>query len=149
MPPLTLYTESELSSYILDITVLGSVAKVLSWTTQADIQQIINDSIRAYGVATIDLATDVRRLELLTKREAIVAALRNLATFYSIAVGGDSFQRNQMRASLEADLKTVTAEIDAKASGKAISYTIVQGTPFAAPLTTIDDPRSSDIPNGP
>lgn len=90
----TSYNESDLASYMH--SVLGSVADVLSWTVPSSYSEPINEALLAYGVNDVSLATDIRKLRTLARREVWRAVMQATAAHIDVQLDGESFDQSQV-----------------------------------------------------
>jgi len=119
----TSYDEYELSRYMLATTAtVAEVAGVESYT----FIEAVNDTLTAYGVASIALATDIAKLRSLAKVEAWKTVISYLMTAYDFTADGASYKRSQMLAAAESALSRV--EADAALAGYSTVYGIQMGT---------------------
>lgn len=93
--PLT-YTEASLATFML--SQLGEVATVLGWTGLGNVQEGVNETLLAYGVAGIADASDITKLRALARREAWRLAVASLLTFYDFSNPEGQYKRSQMLA---------------------------------------------------
>jgi hypothetical protein len=105
------YTEATLATYMH--TVLGNTAAELGWSAPASYSEAINETLLSYGAATIDLATNVRKLRALARVEAWRLVVQQTAAEhdYSPGSGTVGFRRGQIQAQALAAL--AMAERDA------------------------------------
>ena len=90
----TTYTEETLAQFI--IGALSQVGSVLGWTTLADVQDVVDETLLAYGVDTIDAAMEVRKMRTLARREAWRAAAAGLAIHFDFSADGGSYSKEQL-----------------------------------------------------
>lgn len=87
------YTEPELQAYMLDV--LADVASALGMT-ELSLQEAVNDTLLAYGVADIAAATDIPRLRALARVAAWRAALARASSWYRFSADGATYNREQV-----------------------------------------------------
>lgn len=101
------YTEKTLADFMH--VELGKLATVLGYAPGAgdagSYAEAVNESILRYGVATIDLATDIRKLRGLARLEAWKKAVDDLAAHYTFQSDGNTFDREQMFTNAELNLQ--------------------------------------------
>lgn len=102
----TVYTEKTLGDFMHQE--LGKVAGVLGYAVgvadAGSYAEAVNESLLSYGVATIDLATDTRKLRALARVEAWKKACDDLAGMYRFSADGASYNREQMFKQAESKL---------------------------------------------
>lgn len=96
MPAPTEYAEEELAVFILR-TARG-VAPALNWVTQADVQEVIDETLLSYDVSDITAATDIRKLRILARYHTWKAAVEQLAGKMSTTVAGVTWNRDRLQA---------------------------------------------------
>lgn len=94
MPPPTAYTEAQLAAYLLKD--LGEIAEVLGWTSQAQLQEAIHDTVLAYPAADIAACTDVTRVRALARVMAWRQAVGSLSARFDFSDNAGSYSRSQM-----------------------------------------------------
>ena len=119
----TSYTEETLMDHMLSTT--EAVAEIAGVDSYA-FEEAVNDTLTAYGAATIDLATNIAKLRALAKVEAWKTLITYLMTLYDFTADGASYKRSQMLAAAEAALSK--AEADAALAGYSTVYSIEMGT---------------------
>lgn len=107
----TAYTDATISQYMVDQ--LGEIAGVLGWTWDTDLHEAINETLLAYGVDTLEEASDLRKLRTLARWQAWRAAVDSLVARYHFSNPEGSYSREQMLAGARAIL--ADAEADASA----------------------------------
>lgn len=90
------YTAETLAAYMH--SQLRATAAVLGWTSPASYVAPVTEAVKAYGVETIDLATNQRRLELLANVEAWRAVVAETAGDTDYDSGDTAIKRSQIHA---------------------------------------------------
>ena len=98
MPAITSYSEPQLAAFVLGNGCLGATAAALSWVGQSDIQDAIDLALTAYGVATINLATDAAKLRAAVTVEAWRLVVNATAGYYRVSLDGQSMDRQMVHA---------------------------------------------------
>jgi hypothetical protein len=110
----TAYTEKTFAEFLR--RKIRGYAEVFHWDNteaEGDYQDVINDTLRIYGVSSIDQATDIARLELLGLRAAWRAVVEYAATEYDYATVGESNSRSQLYKQAQERLADVEAAVAA------------------------------------
>ncbi len=96
MPLLTSHTDQTLAEYMR--SVLQGTATTLGWTAvpHAGYTAAIHETLRAYGLAAVVDALDVRRLEALARREVWRAAMAEMVNRMNVADDGQSASLAQL-----------------------------------------------------
>lgn len=105
----TAYSDATLAQFMVDQ--LGEVAGVLGWTWDTDVHEAINETLLAYGVATVEEAVDLRKLRALARWQAWRAAVDSLVARYQFSNPEGSYHREQMLEG--ARLALADAEVEA------------------------------------
>lgn len=96
MPAPAIYTEAELATYLLSKQGLGDMAGILGWSTLADLQEVVNETLLSYGVATINLATDIQKLRAIARIEAWRAVVANVSSRITFQAGSQMFTQSDL-----------------------------------------------------
>jgi hypothetical protein len=92
----TAYTEEMLREYMQ--AELGAVVTALGWSlADGNYDEPVNETLLAYGVASIALATEVRKLRALARREAWRTAAAQAAGMHDFSADGSSFSLAQIQ----------------------------------------------------
>jgi len=95
MPVPTAYTEETLAIYMHEK--LGNIAGVLGYSLDGgSYNEAIIDTLIAYGVTSIDNATNIKKLRALALVEAWKMAVADLSTRHDFSADGGSYNRSQM-----------------------------------------------------
>lgn len=89
------YTEETLAAFML--AALNKVAASLGWTSLADVQEAVNDTLLAYGVSDISAATDVTKLRALARVAVWQQVVAAVAVAYNFSADGGSYSRSQLQ----------------------------------------------------
>lgn len=111
MPAPAAYSEAELATYMH--TVLGNTAAELGWVAATSYTEAVYETLLAYGVATIALAANIRKLRALARVQAWRLVVQQTAAEhdYQPGSGTTGFRRGQIQAQAIAAL--AIAERDA------------------------------------
>jgi hypothetical protein len=91
--PLT-YTEVELAQYMIDT--IGDTSLAINWIVTDKYQEAVNETVLAYGVTTIDQATDIQKLRTIARREVWKAVAGTSAGNYRFGSDREAYFRNQI-----------------------------------------------------
>jgi hypothetical protein len=93
----TSYTEDTFKAYLH--SVLGDVASALGWTVDGgDYDEILNETLLAYGTSDIADATTIRKLRALGRVELWRQVMRDVAADYDFRTAdGAQFSRSQIQ----------------------------------------------------
>jgi len=121
---------------------LGEVADLIGWNPGVqDYSIAVENALVAYGVTTVDQATDIAKLRAAAKVAAWGAAVTSLLTRYDFGSEQQSFRRSQMVATAKTQL--ARAESEAAAQGVMPGYSVEAGriVSYYDPYTpaTMDD----------
>lgn len=103
MPVPSAYTEDTFAAFLLSEA--RGVAKALGWATKADIAEVINETILAYGDSVVDVAqaADIRKVRIIGRYYLWKAAVEQLAGKMAVSIGGQSWNRDTLqRQAIEA-----------------------------------------------
>lgn len=91
-----IYTEATFKVYLH--AALGAAATALGWTVDGgDYDEIVNETLLAYGVADIADAADIRKVRALGRREAWRGVITAVSLDYDFKADGGSYSRSQMQ----------------------------------------------------
>jgi hypothetical protein len=96
MPVPITYTEPELAVFIMK-TARG-VTSALTWVDQASVQDVIDETLLAYPVPDVALATDIRKLRILARYHTWKAAVEQLAGKIPVTLTGTTWNRDRLQA---------------------------------------------------
>lgn len=95
MPVPTSYTEAELAAYMYGL--LGATAPVIGWADSTALDDAVIETLIAYGVGTIEEASDIVKLRTLAQVEAWRAAAAQVAGDYKFSdIDGRMHERQQV-----------------------------------------------------
>jgi len=141
MPVPTAYTESELADYMY--AAMGDTAQVIGWTGSGALAGAVIEALIAYGVTSIDVATDIPRLRALALVEAWKAAMAQVSGDYKFTdIDGRTAERQQIFDHCQEMLAQATADA-ANYPGPTLAY-----SGSAIGRIALDLPRSLQ-PRGP
>lgn len=134
MPVPTAYTEDELKVY-LATAVLGSTADMLGWSVAGgDFDEIVADTLIAYGVPAIASATDVAKLRALARLKAWEAVVRETVLEINYTADGATFNREAIHQHAQAMVSQ--ARVDAFVYGDGYQVDVYgvgrEGDPYNA-----------------
>lgn len=90
------YTEQELFTFMKE-GCLREVAATLNWTTLAQYQEAINETLLSYGnITTITQATNVRKLRLLARVKVWSSVVQATVADYDFTEGNRTHNRKQI-----------------------------------------------------
>jgi hypothetical protein len=115
----TTYTASALIDYMASVVGPDTVA-ILKWTKPGSYQEIVTDTLIAYGVENITEATNIRKLRAYARREVWRAVVEQTVPFYDLTTpDGIRIERDQLHAQAVEAFKQASRD-----AGKFASYTI-------------------------
>lgn len=128
---------------------LHGIADELGWhntTPEGDYHDPVNATLRAYGVASIDLATDMTKLETLAIREVWRAAVSALTDRIDTTLSGQNLRQQQMVANAERQLSRAEANaavipgvVDSSVGTVGVGKIIFADDPYRGPAVGTDE----------
>jgi hypothetical protein len=129
------YDETTLSELI--IVWLGPTATALEWETGSDtLSEVVNETLLAYGVATMAESTDIAKVRAIARWQAWRAAADALASQFNQTIGDQSLQ-----------LKALFDHAEKQRDywhGQAMPH-LGQWAVTATPIVHLDDPVDAPI----
>lgn len=94
MPIPIAYTETELAQYMMDL--IGDTSFAINWIDTDKYKEAVNETVLAYGVTTIDQATEMQKLRTIARREVWKAVAGTSAGNYRFGSDREAYFRNQI-----------------------------------------------------
>jgi hypothetical protein len=96
VPIPSVYDEAGLATFLL--AEARSVAAAFGWASQADVQEVINETLLAYGsISDISGATDIRKLRVIARYYIWKAAVEQAAGKIPVSIGGQRWDRDRLQ----------------------------------------------------
>ena len=126
----TSYTEATLAQFMKDV--IGDTADSISWTTViGKYQEAVNETLIAYGVTDIALATDIAKIRAIARREVWRAVANSTAGNYRFGSDREQYYRDHVYDHAKSEFLS--------ASASAAKYVDDDDSTKASILTVIDE----------